>query len=88
MLLQDPDYRILYYRIRQYAKNNQFVTKCKILHSLKGKFLLEGEREKLSVNFVEQFLWLLERLEGTLLLVFVDVKQLGEKDTKHCAVDW
>ena len=55
------------------------MAKCngKILHSLKAKFVLE-EEEKLSATFVEQFLSLLERAEGTLLLAYVDVEQFEE----------
>ena len=46
-------------------KYESFVTNGKILHFLEGKFVLEKEEEKFSANFVEKFLSLLERAEGT-----------------------
>ena len=72
-------------RLYMDPKNNEFVTNDKILHSLEGKFILEREKEKFSASFVEKFLCLLERSEGTSLLVFVDVEPLGAKNAKRCA---
>ena len=66
-------------------KNEQFLANGKILHYLQGKFVLVGQEEKFSATFVEQFLCLLEREEGTLLLAFVDVEKLEEKSAKRCA---
>ena len=57
----------------------------KILHSLNGRFILEGEEEKFRPSFVSQFLSLLERAEGTLLLAFVNVKRFGAIHAKRCA---
>ena len=48
-------------------RNKQLVTNDKILHSLKGKFVLEVDREKVSDIFVEQSLRLLEKVKGTFL---------------------
>ena len=55
------------------------------MHSLKGKFIIEGENEKFGATFVKKFLYLLERAKGTLLLKFVDVEPLGETNAKLCA---
>ena len=65
--------------------DKQLVANGKILNSLKGKFVLEGEREKFSTTFIEKFLCLLERAEGTLLLVIVHVERLGIKYAGRCA---
>ena len=71
--------------------NKQFVTNDKILYSLEGKIILEGEEDEFSPTFVKQFLCLLEKLEGTLLIVFVDLVRLeaelfkNRHDTKRCA---
>ena len=54
--------------------NKQFLTNGKIFHSLKGKFILEGEN--FSETFLKQFLSLLERADGTLLVAFVNVRVL------------
>ena len=51
----------------------------------RGKFVLEGERKEFSATFVKKFLCLLEKAEGSLLLVFVDVEPLGTKNAKRCA---
>ena len=72
-------------RLYMDPKHKQFVTNGKILHSLGGKFVLEGEREKFSANFVKKFLFLLERAEGTLFLAFVDIKRFGKMNEKRCA---
>ena len=72
-------------RLYMDPKYDQLVTNGKILHSLGGKFILKGEKEKFSPTFVKQFLWLLEKAEGTLLLVFIDVEELETMNTKHCA---
>ena len=72
-------------RLYMDPKNERFVANDKILHSLKGKFVLEGVEEKFSATFVENFLCLLERAEGTLLLAFVDVQRLEEKNARRCA---
>ena len=66
-------------------RNEQFVANGKILHSLGGTFLLEAEERKFSATFVGQFLSLLERAQGTLLLAFVDVEWLEEKHGERCA---
>ena len=67
-------------------RNDQFLTNGKILRSLDGKFILEGGREKFSACFIEQFMSLLERAEGTLLLALVDVQTFEEMDdAKRCA---
>ena len=72
-------------RLYMDPKNKLFVANDKILHSLKGKFILEGERVKFSEIFIKKFLFLLERAEGTILLGFVDVEQFGANNTKRCA---
>ena len=64
-------------------KNEPFLANGKILHSLGGKLFLE--KEKFSVAYVEQFLRLLERTEGNLLLGFVDIEQFGAKNAERCA---
>ena len=69
-------------RLYMDPKNEKFVTNDKILHFLEWKFVLKGE--KFSTTFVEQFIRLLEKAEGTLLLAFVDI-ELGEMHAKQCA---
>ena len=64
-------------------KNEQFLSNGKILHSLGGKLVLE--REKFSEAFIGQFLRLLKRVEGTLLLAIVDVEPLDKENSKRCA---
>ena len=71
-------------RLYMDPKNKEFVTNDKILHSLRGQFVLEREKKKFSASFVDQFLCLLEKAEGTLLLAFVDI-ELGEMHAKQCA---
>ena len=72
-------------RLYMDPKYDQLVTNGKILHSLGGKFILKGEKEKFSPTFVKKFLWLLEKAEGTLFLAFVDVESFGTMNTKRCA---
>ena len=55
-------------------ESNQFFANHKILHSFKGRIVLEGENEQCSDNFHQQFLSLIDKIEGNLLLMFVDVK--------------
>ena len=66
------------------SKNKQLITNENILYSLEGQFVL-GEKKNFTVKFVEQFLCLLERAEGNLLLLFVDVEPLGVNNAKECA---
>ena len=68
-------------------KNKQFVAYGTIFNSLKGKVVLEGEKQKFNTNFMKKFLYLLERAEGTLLLTFVDVQRFEENDAKRCALN-
>ena len=72
-------------RLYMYSKNKHFVSNGKILHSLEGKFILEREKTKFSAAFMKQFLCLLDRAEGTILLAFVDIKKLEKKDAQRCA---
>ena len=70
-------------------KNENFVANGKIMHYLKGNFVLE--RETFSGTFVEQFLCMVEKAEGTILLAFVDVSNFdvcerkSEQHAKRCA---
>ena len=70
-------------------KNEHFVANGKIMHYLNGNFVLE--RETFSGTFVKQFCGLLEKAEGTILLAFVDVRNLdvcsrkSEQRAKRCA---
>ena len=72
-------------RLHLDPKGEPFVTNDKIMHFLNGKFFLKGEREKFSTTFIEKFLCLLERAEGSLLLVIVHVERLGIKYAGRCA---
>ena len=55
-------------------KNKTFADNPKILQSLKAKIVLDGENEDLSQEFWETFLCLLDKVEGDLLLVFMNIK--------------
>ena len=72
-------------RLYMDPQSKQFLANGKILHSLEWKFVLEREEEKFSADFVEQFLSLVERAEGTLLLAFDGFFSLGEYNGRRCA---
>ena len=66
-------------------ENDKFDTNYKILHSLKGPIVLKGENGTFSDYFDKHFLNLIDRIEGNLLLVFVDVRAFGRRDAEQCA---
>ena len=72
-------------RLYMDTKNEYFLTNGKILHSLEGKFVVEGEHEKFSLTFLKQFLHLLKIAKGNILLAFVDVKRIEKNYAKRCA---
>ena len=65
--------------------NDQFFANHKILHSFKGNIVLESENEQFSEDFYQQFLSLIERIEGNLFLTFVDVKEYRNDYAERCA---
>ena len=66
-------------------RSSQFFANHKILHSFKGKIILESENEKFSEDFYQQFLSLIERTKGNLLLTLVDVKRYENDYAEQCA---
>ena len=57
--------------------NDHFFTNHKILHSFKGKIVLDGETEQLREDFRQKFLSLIDKIEEeNIFLVFVDVVSL------------
>ena len=66
-------------------ENKEYFANHKILHSFKGKIVLESENEQFSEDFHQQFLSLIDRIEGNLLLTFVDVKHYENNFSKRCA---
>ena len=66
-------------------ENHKFLANHKILHSFKGKIVLESENEKFSEDFYEKFLSLIDNMKGNLLLIFVDVKEYGNDYAELCA---
>ena len=52
---------------------NKFFAHHKILHSSEEKIVLESENEHFTEDFYQQFLSLIERIEGNLLLTSVEV---------------
>jgi len=72
-------------RLYMNREHEKFVSNDKILHSLNGKVVLEGENEPFGDEFVHQFSNLIDRIEGDLLLAFVDVESLGNWNAKDCA---
>ena len=74
-------------RLYMDPKYEQFVANDRILHSLERNFVLEKEEEKFCYPFVDVFLSLLKRVEGTLLLAFVDVEDLEEEQTEYVCTD-
>ena len=71
--------------MNMYPENHQFFDNHKILQSFKGKIVLEGENEQFSEDFFQKFLSLIDRIEGNLLLTFVDVKLFQNDYGKRCA---
>ena len=57
---------------------------CKILNSLKGKIILEGENEKFAQEFCERFLQLLGIIDGDVFLAFLNVKSFGKRHALYC----
>ena len=77
-------------RLYMYRRNRKFLLNDKILLSLKGKIVLEGEKEEFSEGFQETFLLLLDTAEinastNALLLAFVDVEHYGSNFSECCA---
>ena len=67
-------------------ENNNFFANHKILHSFKGQIVLESENKQFSDNFYQHFLSLIDKIEGNLLLVFVDFfKQYENNYAERCA---
>ena len=66
-------------------ENNQFFGNNKILHSFKGQIVLEGENEHFSDKFYQHFFSLIDKIEGNLLLTFVDVKSFANNYAEQCA---
>ena len=62
--------------------SDRFVSELKVLQLLKGKIVLEGENEPFSMNFLEKFIYLLDSVEGNLLLVFIDVISIRKMNAK------
>ena len=68
-------------------RNEIFANNPKILQSLKGKIVLDGENEDFCAEFFRIFLLLLARLQGDLLIVFVNVKSYENLDQMgYCEV--
>ena len=66
-------------------ENNQFFANHKILHSFKGRIVLEGENKKFSENFYQHFLSLIDKIEGNLLLTFADLRAFKNNYAEQCA---
>ena len=54
----------------------------KILHSLEGKVVVECTNEQFGSEFYDQFLCLINKIEGPLFIAFIDVKSLGKNSSK------
>ena len=66
-------------------KNDQFFANQRILHSFKGKFILEIEDEEFSQDFCQTFLSLINRIKENMCLVFLDIKSFGDIFEKQFA---
>ena len=66
-------------------ENDKLFANHKILQSFKGNIVLEGENKPFSKKFYQKFLRLIDRIQGNLLLTFVDVKEFGNRYAKKCA---
>ena len=59
--------------------NDKFFSNQQLLNFYQGKILLESENEQFSENFCQKFVNLIDRVEGNICLVFVDVKHFEKK---------
>ena len=66
---------------------SQFFANDEILHSFKGKITILGTNEDFSKNFYQTLLRFIDKVEGNLLLVFINVKKNFNENifAKQCA---
>ena len=64
-------------------KNEIFANNPKILQYFKGKIVLDGENEHFCEEFYRIFLLLLARVEGNLLIAFVNVNYFENLNQEH-----
>ena len=55
-------------------ENDQFFANQNILHYFRGNIILEGENEQFSEDFYQKFLFLIDRVEENLSLMFLNIK--------------
>ena len=66
-------------------ENNKFFANQKILQSFKGQIVIESEKDKFSDDFYSHFLSLISRMEGNLLLIFVDLEAFNNNYAEQFA---
>ena len=65
-------------------KNDKFFSNQQILNSFQGKIVLESEKKQFSRNFCKKFLGLIDRVEGNVYLVLVDMKRFRRQIADKC----